>query len=153
MADTRRIRGMLGTALTWGVALSALATGSLALGLATGLAPTSIFGARELVAVAVRGLLLGGVFGWLLTRRARGQSLAGLSPRRVAVWGFIAGASVAPILALAAPGPVLPLGLLVASAAGYGGLGALLSTATLRIARRAQAKLGGVDEESNRLAP
>ncbi len=157
MADTRRFRGMIGTAITWGVALSALATGTLALGLATGLVPSSIFGARELVAVAVRGLLLGGVagglFGWLLTRRERGHSLATLSPRRVAVWGFIAAGSVAPILALAAAGPVLPLGTLVAAAAGYGGLGALLSTATLRIARRAQAKPGGVDEEFNRIAP
>ena len=157
MADSRRFRGIIGTAITWGVALSALATGTLALGLATGLVPSSIFGARELVAVAVRGLLLGGVagglFGWLLARRERGQSLATVSSRRVAVWGFIAAGSVAPILALAANGPILPIGLLAAATVGYGGIGALLSSATLRIARRAQARLEGADEELSRLAP
>ena len=61
-------------ALTWGVGLAALSTGTLALGLATGLVPAEIFGARELVAVATRGLLAGGVagggFGWLLARRS-----------------------------------------------------------------------------------
>ncbi|MCC6245668.1 MAG: hypothetical protein IT353_22745 [Gemmatimonadaceae bacterium] len=157
MTESRRFRGMFGMATTWGVALSVLATGTLALGIATGLVPSSIFGAREFVAVAVRGLLVGavagGLFGWLLARRERGQSLTTLSSRRVGLWGFVAAGSLVPPLALTATGPTLSLGVLTAAAVGYGGIGALLSTATLRIARRGQARLEGPDEEFSRLEP
>ena len=157
MEQSRRFRGIIGMAITWGLALSTLATGSLALGLATGLVPPSIFGARELVALAVRGLLAGGVagglFAWLLARREGGHSLATLSTRRVALWGFLAAGSLPILLALAATGPALPLGVLIASTAGFGVLGIVLSTATLRIARRAEARLGGPDEECSRLTP
>jgi len=157
MEDSRRFRGIFGIATMWGVALATLATGSLALGLATGLVPPSVFGARELVAVAVRGLLAGGVagglFAWLLAQRERGHSLATLSTRRVALWGFVAAGSLPVILALAAVGPVLPLGVLVAGTAGFGGIGSLLSTATLRMARRAEARLDKPDEGLSRLMP
>lgn len=157
MDNHRRFRGLVGIAITWGVALATLATGSLALGLATDLVPASMFGARELVAVAVRGFLVGGVggglFAWLLARRERGQSLATLSARRVAGWGFVAAGSLPVLLALAATGPALPFGVLVASIAGFGGIGSLLSTATLRIARRADARLEGPDEPLGRLTP
>lgn len=157
MENSRRFRGIVGIALTWGVALSALATGALALSLATGLVPSSIFGTRELVAVAVRGLLVGsvggGIFAWLLARRERGQSLATLSTRRVAIWGFVAAGSLPVLLALAATGPVLPLGVLAASMAGFGGIGSLMSSATLRIARRAEARLVGSDTPHRALTP
>ncbi len=157
MENGRRFRGIFGIAVTWGIALSTLATGSLALGLATGLVPSSIFGARELVAVAVRGLLVGGVagglFAWLLARRERGHSLATLSTRRVALWGFVAAGSLPALLALAATGPTLPLGVLVAGTVGFGGIGSLLGTTTLRIARRAEARLEGTDEELRHLTP
>lgn len=157
MEYSRRFRGIIGMAITWGLALSTLATGSLALGLATGLVPSSIFGARELVALAVRGLVAGGVagglFAWLLARWDGGHSLATLPTRRVAFWGFVAAGSLPILLALAATGPALPLGVLVASTAGFGVLGSVLSTATLRIARRAEARLGGPDEECSRLTP
>ena len=165
MEHSRRFRGIIGMAITWGLALSTLATGSLALGLATGLVPPSIFGARELVTLAIRGLLAGGVagglFAWLLARREGGHSLATLSTRRVAFWGFVAAGSLPILLALAAPLGVLVarngfgvLGsVLLASTAGFGVLGSVLSTATLRIARRAEARLGGPDEERSRLTP
>ncbi len=55
LEQPHRFRGMLRMSLTAGAVLSALATGALALGLATGLVPSSIFGARELIAVAIRG--------------------------------------------------------------------------------------------------
>jgi hypothetical protein len=157
MDHSRPFRGLFGMALTWGVGLAALATGTLALGLATGLVPAEIFGARELVAVATRGLLAGGVagggFGWLLARRERGDSLATLSTRRVAGWGFLAAATLPPLMALAATGPVLPVGVLVASTLGFGGIGSLLSTATLGIARRDMARLTGADDDRGRLTP
>lgn len=155
MDSGRRFRGIFGIAVTWGVALSTLATGSLALGLAVGLVPSSIYGARELIAVAVRGLLFGGaaggLFAWLLSRRERGHSLA--TTRRVAFWGFVAAGSLPTIVALATTGPVLPLGVLVVGTAGFGAIGGMLSAATLRIARRGAARLEGSDEGRSRLAP
>ena len=138
---------MIGTALTWGVALAALAAGSLAIGLASGLVPKDIFGAGEVASVALRGLLAGGVAGalyaWALSARERGHTLATLKPRRVALWGFLAAGCLPAVLSLAAGGPALPLGVLVAGSVGYGLIGSLLSTTTLRIARRAdeQARL------------
>jgi hypothetical protein len=159
MDDTRRFRGLVGMSAVWGVALSALATSALAIGLATGLVPSSIYGARELIAVAIRGFtagaLGGGVFGWLLSRRARGYAISALSTKRVALWGFLATAGVPGILALAAGGPTLPLGILAASSllAGVGGAG--LAGATLRLARReARAeRLPDPDAGESRLLP
>jgi len=157
METSRRFRGIFGIATTWGVAFSTLATGSLAVGLAAGLVPSSVFGARDLVAVAVRGLLLGGVaggvFAWLLAHRERAHSLATLSTRRTALWGFVAAGSIPAILALAAVGPALPLSVLAAGTAGFGGVGSLLSTGTLRLARRAQTQLDNTDEGLSRLTP
>jgi hypothetical protein len=89
--------------------------------------PSSIFGARELVAVAVRGFaagaVAGGIFGWLLSKREQGSALSALSVRRVAAWGFVAAAAVPTIMA--------------------GAGGSLLAIGTLRVARRAGAKLLG----------
>jgi len=159
MDDTRRFRGLLGMSAVWGVALSALATSALAIGLATGLVPSSIYGVRELVAVAIRGFTAGavggGLFGWLLSRRARNHLISELTTRRVALWGFLAAAGVPGILALAAGGPTLPLGILAASSllAGVGGAG--LAGATLRLARREpQAeRLPDPDAGESRLLP
>jgi hypothetical protein len=99
------------------------------------------------------GGVAGGLFAWLLSRRERGHTLATLSTRRVAAWGFVAAGSLPAILALAATGPVLPLGVLVAGIAGYGGIGSVLSTVTLRIARRADTRLAGVPDERRHLTP
>src|SRR5215831_20575905 len=86
-----RLRGLLRTSFTAGAVLSALATGTLALGLVTGLVPSSIFGARELIAVAIRGFaagaVAGGLFSWFVARGERGKSLSTLSTPRVALWG------------------------------------------------------------------
>src|SRR5215831_19415050 len=89
-----RARGLLRTALTAGAVLSALAAGTLALGLVTGLVPSSIFGAREVLAVAIRGFgagaVAGGLFSWFVARGERGKTLSALSTRRVALWGGLA---------------------------------------------------------------
>lgn len=157
MDHGRRFRGIFGMALTWGVGLSALATGALALGLATGVVPSEFFGAREIIAVSVRGLLLGGVagglFGWLIARREHGNTLATLSTKRVATWGFVAAASIPTILAVTAPGHVLHQFVLVASTIGYGAIGGVLGAATLGIARRETARLNGAECETGQLTP
>jgi hypothetical protein len=156
MTNRSRFRGIVGIAATWGVALAAFATVPLALGVATGVVPSAIYGPRELLALAVRGVLLGGVvgglFAWLLARRERGHSIATLSTRRVAGWGFVA-AGLPAIVAFTAIGPVLPLGVMVAGTAGFGGIGSVLGTATLRIARRAEARIAGLDEAPRPLTP
>ncbi len=155
--NSRRFRGIFGVAVTWGIALSALATSSLALGLAFGLVPTSVFGARELVALAVRGLFAGGLagalFGYLLANRERESTLATMSMRRIALWGFLGAASIPVILSLASVGPPLPIGVLVAGTLGFGGIGGLLGTATLRIARRDSARLNAAEQGPSRLMP
>jgi hypothetical protein len=153
-----RFRGMLRMSLTAGAALSALATGALALGLATGLVPSSIFGPRELLAVAIRGLgagaVAGGLFSWLVARGGRGKTLSTLSTKRVALWGGLAMGSV-PLFAAgvaAASGLVLPIGVLSASALLAGIGGSVVSAGMLRVARRAPPlQLGEADAEPERL--
>ena len=156
MDNGRRFRGMLGIATIWAIALSTVATGSLAISMGTGLVP-SFFGARELIAVATRGLLVGalsgGLFAALLAYRERGHSLTTLSSRRVAFWGFIAAGILPSILALATNGVLLPTSVLVAGTVAFGSIGALLSTTTLRMARRAELRLTGADADLRRVIP
>src|ERR1043166_8309060 len=98
MGGTRRYRGLVRMSVTAGTAMSAMATGVLAVGVITGLVPSSIFGIRELMAVAIRGFVAGavagGLFGVFLARGVRGQAWSELSGRRVALWGGLATGSV-----------------------------------------------------------
>jgi len=151
----RRIRGLLRTSLTAGVALSALGTGILALGLATGLVPSSIFGPRELLPVAVRdfvaGAVAGGLFSWFVARGERGKSLSALSTGRVAFWGGLATASIPVLAALAARGVSVPIGIIAASTALFGIGGSVVSAGMLRLARRAPVQLGEPAADPERL--
>ena len=157
MDDSHRYRGLVRTSLTAGLVLSALATGALAIGLATGLVPESIFGARELIAVAIRGFstgaVAGGLFSWLVRRGERGQSLSTLSASRVALWGGLAGGSLPLLAALTATGPALPLGVLAASSVLFGIGGSVVSAGMLGIARRAPERLREPDANTDRLLP
>jgi len=157
MDEPHRYRGLVRTSLTAGLVLSALATGALAIGLATGLVPESIFGARELVAVAIRGFsagaLAGGLFSWFVRRGERGQSLSTLSASRVALWGGLAAGSVPLLAALTATGPVLPIGVLAAGTVLFGIGGSVVSAGMLRVARRAPERLHEPDANTDRLLP
>ena len=150
-------RGLLRTSFTAGAVLSALATGTLALGLATGLVPSSIFGARELIAVAIRGFaagaVAGGLFAWFVSRGERGKTLSALSTRRVALWGGLATASIPLLTLLAARGAGVPVGVLAASTALAGIGGSIVSAGMLRLARRAPARLGEPAANTERLLP
>ena len=96
MNISRRLRGALGVAITWGVALSVVATSCLVAGIAAGLVPSSIFGPWQVVEGALRafigGALIGGLFSAALMTAERRRILATLPGRRVALWGFLAGA-------------------------------------------------------------
>jgi hypothetical protein len=159
LEQPHRFRGLLRMSLTAGAVLSALATGALALGLATGLVPSSIYGARDLIDVAIRGFgagaVAGGLFSWLVARGGRGKTLSTLSTKRVALWGGLAMGSV-PLLAAgvaAAGGLVLPIGVLAASSILMGIGGSVVSAGMLRVARRAPRQLAEPDASPERLLP
>jgi len=134
-----------------------VATGALAVGLATGLVPDSIFGARELIAVAIRGFsagaVAGGLFSWFVRRGERAPNLSTLSSSRVALWGGLAAGSVPLLAALTATGPVLPSGVLAAGSVLFGISGSVVSAGMLRVARRAPERLREPDANANRLLP
>jgi hypothetical protein len=52
MLSAFRARGVMRTAVTWGIALSVLASTLLIVGVETGLVPGAVFGIPELVQVA-----------------------------------------------------------------------------------------------------
>jgi len=137
----RRLRGALGVALTWGAAFSTLAITILLGGLAVGLVPSAIFGPREIVEVAIRAFLAGGLAGTLfasvLAGAERRRTLSGLSLKRVALWGFLGAACIPGVFALAMGATsVVSGGLLLSGTALYGAIGSVLSTATVRMAQR-----------------
>jgi hypothetical protein len=156
MDETRRYRGLVRTSLTAGIVMSAIATGALVIGSVTGLVPSSIFGVRELMAVAIRGFgagaVAGGLFAWFISRGARGEVLSAISSRRVALWGGLATGSVFLLAGLAAPGivPITVLGTAIALAGVGGGA---VSAGMLRLARRAPQQLEELDESPGCLLP
>ena len=80
-------------ALTWAVGLTGLATSLLVGGVLLDIVPASVYGIRELVAVAVRAFAVGGaagaLFAMVLARQERDSTFATLRRGRVAAWGFI----------------------------------------------------------------
>lgn len=101
--------------------------------------PATIFGIRELVALAVRTFVAGGVMGALfalaVARWDSGRQIGELRYGRFASWGFLGGAAIVGALGLMAPG-LLPAGVLLAGAAGLGAIAAGFSVTTLAFVRR-----------------
>ena len=145
MPIARRLRAIFTLSATWAVAISALGTSALLIGLATGVVPHSIYGTREIISVAVRGLLVGGLagalFGTLLSNRERMKSLSALSTKRTALWGFLAGATATGAVVFLATGGAVPMLLLGIGALTWGIGGALAGVGLLRLARRASPEL------------
>lgn len=148
MVSPMRARGILGMAVAWGVGLAGLATSLLVGGVLLDVVPSSVYGIRELVAVAVRGLAVGGAAGALfaivLSRQERKTTFGSLRRGRVAAWGFVAAAGIAAAVTLAAPA-VLPALVMVPAILLAGALGAGASVSMLTLARRADAKLRAID--------
>jgi len=144
-------------AATWAVALCTLATTTLVGGLIIGVIPSGIFGPREVVAVALRTLIAGAVagtvFSALFSGAERRKTLASLSTRRVAVWGFL-GATLIPLVSVAVLGTagVLPAAVIAGGSIMFGALGSAMAVATVRIARNAPAPslpaIGSTDERT-----
>jgi hypothetical protein len=141
MTIMRQIRAISGIALTWGVAFSALGATALLTGLALHVLPPQLVGVGPLVNVVVRafvgGTVAGTVFATVFARAERNRTLAMLSTRRVALWGFI-GASLPAAVALGLGAPrILPIGVMGAAFVIYGVIGGSLATMMVKIARRA----------------
>jgi hypothetical protein len=158
----RRLRGVLGTALVWGVGWSAIGLGAgwlqvVALrlaGISIPMAP-----ARLVILVALRwavfGVVAGSIFAlalWYVGRRA--GSLAALSPRRAAAWGAGAGVvlPLCVVALLAAGGAAVPLAAVLMLVVTGGVFGAGTAAGTVAVARRAPEPLG-VARDMTALAP
>ena len=84
-------------------------------------------------------VLAGTFFATVFARAERNRTLATLSARRVALWGFI-GAAVPTVITLGLAGAKLvPVGVMGAACLAYGLIGASISTVMVKIARRAPA--------------
>lgn len=143
-----RARGILGMSVAWAVGLAGLATSLLVGGVLLGIVPSSVYGIRELVAVAVRGLAVGGaagaLFAMVLARQERKTAFGSLRSGRVAAWGFVGAAGIASALMLAAPA-VLPALVFVPAILLAGTLGAGAAVSVLALARRADARLRPIE--------
>lgn len=144
-------------ALTWGVGLAGVATSLLVGGVLLDIVPASVYGIRELVAVAVRAWVVGGaagaLFAMVLARKERATTLSALRRGRVATWGFVACAGIASALLLTAP-VVLPVVVLVPSILLAGTLGAGAAVGAVGLARRGDPVLrSGEDAEQRSLPP
>ena len=147
MNITRRLRGLVGMATTWGMCFSALST-LFFLGVRlAGSLPREMFGARIVIAIAARGFvvgaLAGAVFSLVLAAAERRRTLSGLSSGRVALWGFLGTAAIPFIyVALSSPNAALhlPISIIVAGTLTYGAIGGAIATTILGVARRAPAQ-------------
>jgi hypothetical protein len=130
-------------AITWAVGLAGLATALLVGGVVLDVVPSSVFGIRELAAVAVRAFAVGGgagaLFAMVLSRQERAQTFGALHRGRVGTWGFVAAAGVATALAIGMPG-ALPAAVLIPSILLAGTLGAGAAVGILALARRADTR-------------
>jgi hypothetical protein len=147
MNVTRRLRGLVGMATTWGVCFSALSTTTLLITRLVRTFPPDLFGPRLVAMVAVRGFVVGAAAGALfalaLTAVERRRTLSGLSPKRVALWGFL-GTAALPVIfgALTAPDVLrsLPVGVIASGSLLYGVVGSAIATTIVGVARRAPAQ-------------
>ena len=127
----RRVRGIIGTGLTWAGAWIGLGAG---IGLLAG------FPFPQIVQIAltnsIGGFLAGATFATILSVAERKQSLANLSLRRVALWGAAGGG----FLSLIPMAFGMPLAYLLGPLVINGGIGAGLATGSVILARRAEAR-------------
>jgi hypothetical protein len=129
----RRLRGIIGTGLTWCVAWGGLFT-------VAGLVGVGDFVAGLAMTGAFLGLVGGSAFAVILSIAERRHSLADLSLWRVALWGAVGGA----LMALLFGGGNLFLDFVAFMAFS----GAVSSAGTVAVAKRADARLIEGGDES-----
>lgn len=127
----RRIRGIIGTGITWAMAWVGLGAG---LGALAGLNLGYLL--RMAMGNSIGGFLAGVSFAVILSVAERNRSLEDLSLRRVALWGAGGGLAIS-LIPLAAGIPVAYLlGPLMINA----GIGAGMATGSVALARRAEGR-------------
>jgi len=115
----RRVRGVVGIGAAWGVFWGALNAAPLLFG-------DPVTALTHFLLNGAVGAIAGGTFASILSFAERGRSLEELSLKRVALWGAIGGALLAPLQLLLAP----TLG------AGWPGvIGSLMAIGTVAVAR------------------
>lgn len=144
----RKLRGILGTGLIWGLP-------GAVVGAVGGVVASVVGGAPLLGALATGTTIVGGSFFLLGTSFAAAFTLAEgrrtfdqLSPWRAALWGGLAGGAL-PVLGLVMLEPESAvllsdpqlLAALLAAIGSYGGLGAALAAGTMALAKQAPAEL------------
>ena len=141
MKISRQVRAVARIAVTWGVAFSALGALALGIGFAVHALPPEFRRAGLLATIVTRtfvaGAVSGTLFATLFACAERNRTLATLSARRVALWGFLgAGLPAAITLGLGAA-RIIPVGVMGAACLAYGLIGATLGTGMVKLARRA----------------
>jgi multisubunit Na+/H+ antiporter MnhB subunit len=133
----RRLRGIIGMGVTWAVGLAGLFT-------LAGL----VFGGTFVPGLAFTGgfvgLVAGGAFAVILSIAERRQRLRDLSLWRMALWGGVGGAIVAGATNLIAGSG----GLIWPFVGSVAFIGAVASTGTVAVAKRAERKLIGDGDDS-----
>ena len=153
----RRVRGALGTAGIWAAAFAvAGVVGLLPLRLFGVLPPFEHIRVGRMLAVTMLNWGLGGAamglaFAVAISVAEGKRSLAALSSRRFAIWGFVAGAivpmgigAIAQLTGRTGPGTTLTSGVVFGGICGV--LGSALAVASLRAARQAPASLAEAPE-------
>jgi hypothetical protein len=132
----RRLRGIVGTGLTWAFGWTVINTGLILL---SGL-PLRFVGAVALSNL-FQGFLAGGTFAVILSIAERRRSLEDLSLKRTALWGGIGGillrlAAIPLILPVGIPLPNIFIPLVIDGLTGAG-----LASGSVALARRADGNL------------
>lgn len=136
MSLLRRIRGIVGNALTWSAAWGVVGAAIYAVAATTWNLPAGApVGGMILTGalfLAIYGFIAGGAFSLVLLAAERKRTLHQLSPRRVAVWGGL-GSLLMAVAPLVSFGFTSDLGVFLL---GTGLLGAVSAAGSLSVARR-----------------
>ncbi len=148
----RKIRGLVGTALTWAVGWTVAGFGLIAIPLllGRGAVPFWRFALPFAAVVGVSGAVVGTLFSIVLGSVHGRRTLEELKPLRMALWGGFAGlvtASVAFAGAVAVGVPIPPTGAIMVTAM-IAGFGAVTGGGTVKIAQMSKPRLEAPDPPS-----
>jgi len=147
MEFLRRLRGIIGTGLTWAVGWAGVKVGLLGVYTLLFGFPLRFFGPVALSGL-IQGFIAGGAFAVVLSIAERRHTLEELSAPRVALWGGIGA-----VLVFLPTLPMMfshgaPLFAILGSLAVDGLVGAGLATGSVALARRADTKLIEGEDDS-----
>lgn len=139
----RRLRGIIGTGLTWAIGWAVISVGmTIPFGV-----PLEFLGIIALSGV-VRGFIAGGAFATILSIAERHHTLEDLSLRRVGLWGGIGGGLLVLLtmpLMISMGAPVLPS---LVNLVTHGLTGAGFAAGSVALARREDPRLASGYDDS-----